>query len=72
VGKAELHSWSWWRLSETCTGCLRKWNLVRRRNDSDDTVEDTTGTDIECLIIRVREKCYICSPKMNIALICTV
>jgi hypothetical protein len=72
VGKAKLHSWSWWRLSETCTGCSRKWNLVRRRNDGDDTVEDTNGTDIECVIIRVREKWCICSSTMNIALICTV
>jgi len=59
VGKVELQSWSWWRLSEACARCSRKWNLVRRRNDVHDKVEDTDGTDIECLIIRVHEKCFM-------------
>ena len=61
MGKAELHSWSWWRLSETCTGCSRKRNLVRRRNGADDILEGTNGTDIGSLIIRVQEMCCICS-----------
>ena len=59
MGMAELQSWSWCRLSETCTRCSRKWNLVRKRNDGVDIAADTNGTGKERLIIRVQERCLM-------------